>query len=61
MDDTAPPVTAEFLEQPRLPLVTEDEVREVVRLLQVLARGSSGDAFDAHVLAGQLASRLPSE
>lgn len=61
MDDTAPPIVTEFLEEPRLPLITVDEVREVVRLLEVLARGSSGDAFDAHVLAGQLASRLPSE
>jgi hypothetical protein len=60
MDDDAP-VIGDFPEPTRLPLITLPEAREAVRLLQVLAGGDTEHATDAHILAGQLAGRLPSE
>lgn len=61
MDDNAP-VTGDYPDDPRLPLITVPEVREVARLLRVLAGGSTGgDAVEARILADSLAARIPSQ
>ena len=62
MDDLAAPVTGTYSDAPRLPLVTLDEARDVVRLLMHFAEpGESDEELDAYALATDLAGRLPSE
>jgi hypothetical protein len=62
MDDLAVPVTGTYSDDPRLPLITLDEARNVVRLLMHFAEGGGSDEeLDAYALATDLAGRLPSE
>jgi hypothetical protein len=53
--ETAEPVTGDYLDEPRLPLLTAAEAREVVRLLQMV------DDREALDLASRIGRRLPSE
>lgn len=58
--DSYPPVAGTYPSDPRLPLLTADEAREVVRLLLRLADDSAAGqaAID---LAVEVARRLPAE
>ncbi|MEU9197788.1 hypothetical protein [Streptomyces hundungensis] len=61
MDDLDAPLADDYLDEPRLPLLTLTEARDAVRLLQHLANREDGDtAHEARQLAGDLAYRLPS-
>lgn len=62
MDDLAAPVAGTYSDSPRLPLITLDEAREVVRLLMHFTQACGTDEeLDAYALATDIAGRLPSE
>jgi hypothetical protein len=59
--EIAEPVTGMYPDEPRLPLLTLSEAREVVALLQQLAGGEVADRAAAGDLAGTIGRRLPAD
>ncbi|MFD3998869.1 hypothetical protein [Streptomyces sp. NPDC058583] len=56
--DTFPPVSGDYTDAPRLPLVTLDEARQAVEVLLHL-EDESEEGWAARHLAHELAARLP--
>ncbi|WP_411138014.1 hypothetical protein [Streptomyces sp. C10] len=48
-------------DEKRLPLLTLDEARAAIELLQLLSAGNGDGSYAARHLAGKLARRLPAE
>jgi hypothetical protein len=61
MDDRLVGLIDGVADEQRLPLLTVQEARAAVELLQLLAAGDGDGAYAAQHLAGNLARRLPAE